>query len=154
MVSGQRVPVAEQAKISFQIGPHYFQDSFLILPTMNSVILANLFFKKHNITIDPTNNLLQLPDLTVQLNQILPEKGKKRYYRKKLSKIPLILTKKVQIAPQSQILLKCSLANSSDQYQSYTGLVIPSDCLEVNVVLFLLRLSAKLTILGKSLFQP
>ena len=28
MASGQRVPVDKQAKISFQIGPHYFQDSF------------------------------------------------------------------------------------------------------------------------------
>ena len=86
MASGRRVPVDKQAKISFQIGPHCFQDSFLILPTMNSVILGN-HFKKHNITIDPRNNLLQLPDLTVQLNQVLPEKGKKRYCTKKLPKI-------------------------------------------------------------------
>ena len=130
LASGQRVPVDKQAEISFQIGPHFFQDSFLILPTMNSVILGHPFFKKHNITIDPTNNMLQLPDLTVQLNQILPEEGKKRYYTKKLPKIPLILTKKVHIAPQSQVLLECSLAKLSDQYQSCTELVIPSDRLE------------------------
>ena len=74
--------------------------------------------------------MLQLPDLTVQLNQILPEKGKKRYYTKKLPKIPLTLTRKVQIAPQSQVLLECSLAKLSDQYQSCTGLVFPSDRLE------------------------
>ena len=30
MASGQRVPVDKQAKIKFQIGPHYFQGSFLI----------------------------------------------------------------------------------------------------------------------------
>ena len=46
MASGQRVPVNKQAKSSFQIGPHYFQDSFLTLPTMNSVILGNPFFQK------------------------------------------------------------------------------------------------------------
>ena len=46
MASGQRIPVDKRAKISFQIGPHYFQDSFLILPTMNSVNLGNPFFKK------------------------------------------------------------------------------------------------------------
>ena len=28
MASGKRVPVDKQAKISFQIGPHYFQDTF------------------------------------------------------------------------------------------------------------------------------
>ena len=93
---------------------------------MNSVILGNPFFEKRNITIDPKNNLLQLADLTVQLNQILPQKGKKRY-TKKLPKIRLILTKKVQIAPQSQVLLECGLAKLSDQYQSCTGLVVPSD---------------------------
>ena len=115
MASGHRRPVDKQAKISFQIGSHFFQDSFLILPTMNSFILGNPFFKKYNITIDPNNNLLQLPDLTVQLNQILPEKGKKRYYTKNSPKILLILTKKIQIAPQSQVLLECSLAKLSDQ---------------------------------------
>ena len=130
MASGQRVPVDKRAKFSFQIGPHFYQDIFLILTTMNSVILGNPFFKKQNITIDPMNNFLQSPDLTVQLNQILPEKGKKRYYTKKIPKIPLILTKRVQIAPQSQVLLECSLAKLSDQYQSCTELVIPSDRLE------------------------
>ena len=86
MASGQRVPVDEQAKVAFQIGPHHFQDSFLILPTMNSVILGNLFFKKHNITIDPRNNLLQLPDLTVQLIKSCLRRVKnviiRRIYRK------------------------------------------------------------------------
>ena len=72
--------------------------------------------------------MLQLTDITVQLNQILPEKGKKRY-SKKSPKIPLILTKKVQIAPQSQVLLEC-LAKFSVQCQSFTGLVLPSDRLE------------------------
>ena len=74
---------------------------------MNRVIFGNPFFNKQNITIDAKNYMLQLPDLTVHLNQVLPETGEKRY-RKKL---PLILTKKVQIAPQSQVLSECSLAN-------------------------------------------
>ena len=61
---------------------------------MNSGILGKHFFKNYNITIDSKNILLQIPDLTVQLNQIFPEKGKK-HYTKKLPKVPLILTKKV-----------------------------------------------------------
>ena len=118
---------------------------------MNSDILSSLF-KKHIITIDPKNNLLQLPDLTVQLNQFLPEKGKKRYTMK-LPKIHFILTKKVQIAPQSQVFLECSLAELCDQYQSCTGLVIPSDRLEDKCSVAL-RLSIKLMILVKSSFHP
>ena len=138
----------KQAIISFQIGSHYFQDSFLILPTMNSVILGNTFFKEHNITIDPKNKLLQLPDLTVQLNQILPEKGKKRYYTKNFPKIPLILTKKVQIAPQSEVLLEC-LAKLSDQFQSCTGLVVPSDRLEDKCSIALTSSLSKIDDTGK-----
>ena len=116
---------------------------------MNSVIPGNLFFKKHNIKIDPKNNLLKLPDLTVQLNRILPEKGKKRYYTKKLPKIPLILTKKVQIAAQSQVLLECSSAKLSDQYQSCTGLVIPSDRLEDKCSIALTSSLSKIDDTGK-----
>ena len=56
MASGQRVPIHKQAKISSQLGPHIFQHSFLFLPTMNSVILGNPFFKIH-IAIDPKKNL-------------------------------------------------------------------------------------------------
>ena len=74
--------------------------------------------------------MLQLADSTVQMNPMLPEKIKKRYYTKKLPKNSLVLTKKVQKASHSQVLLECSLSKDSDQYQSCTGLVIPSDRLE------------------------
>ena len=102
---------------------------FLILPTMIRVLFGKAFFKKRNITIDPRKILLQLPDLTVQLNQIFPENGKKGY-TKKLAKSLLILTKKVQISPKLQLLFECSLAKLSDQYKSCTSLVFPCNRLE------------------------
>ena len=80
MASGQKVTIEKQAKLSFKIGTPTFQDSFLILLTMNSAILRNPFFKKHKITIDPKHNLLHLPELTVQLIQILPDQGQKSKY--------------------------------------------------------------------------
>ena len=64
------------------------------------------------------------------MNQMLPEKSKKRYYTKKLPKISLVSSRKVQIASHLQVLLECSLSKVSDQYQSCTGLVIPSDRLQ------------------------
>ena len=66
---------------------------------MKSVILGNVFFKKHNINNDPKNNLFQLSDLTVPLNLTLLEQGRKRFYTKNLPKITVILTKNVQNAP-------------------------------------------------------
>ena len=124
LASGQKITITKQAKISFQIGPHTFQDSFLILPTMNSSILGNPFFKKHNKTIDPRHNLLHLPDLTAQLNQIPPAQGKKSKYTKKLRKIPLLLTK------QTQTLLDFHFDDNYKSYKNCTGLIIPSDLLE------------------------
>ena len=121
MASGQKVTIKKQAKISFKIGIHTFQDSFLILPTMNSAILGNPFFKKYNITIDPRHNLLHLPDLTVQLNQILPEKGQKSKFTKKLPKLPLLLQKKVYIPPQTQALLECQFDENFEPYKNCTG---------------------------------
>ena len=62
------------------MGPKVFQDSsFQILPTMNSAFLGKLVFKNLTFTSDPGNNLLQLPLITVQPIQILPEKVEKCY---------------------------------------------------------------------------
>ena len=60
----------------------------------------------------------------------MPEKSKKKRYTKNLPKIPLILTKKVRISPQSQVLLECSLSKFSDRYKICTALVNPGDRLE------------------------
>ena len=95
---------------------------------MTSVVLRNPIFKKHKITINPKNNLLQLTDLRVQFNPILPEKMKNVTRRNQRNFF--ILSTKVQITLQSQVLLGCILAKISDQYQSCTGLVIPSGHLE------------------------
>ena len=95
MASGQRVSVDNQVNLPFCIGIHSFTDSFPVLPKMNSVILGNSFFKKQNITIDPKNNLLKLPDFTVQLNEMKPDAGTKRQFVKK-EKYPYSIEQKSQ----------------------------------------------------------
>ena len=59
------------------------------------------------------------------------------------------MTKKVQIAPQSQVPLECSSAKISDQYQSCTGLVIPSDRLEDECSIALTSSLSKIDDTGK-----
>ena len=130
MASGQKIVIDKQAKISFSIGPHFFTDSFLILPTMNSVILGNPFFKKFHITIDPTNNLLKLPDLTVQLNEISAKRCKKRTLTTKIKRIPILLTNKVHLSPQSQKLLECQLDDQYAYLKNCTGIVVPNENIE------------------------
>ena len=96
---------------------------------MSIVIFGNPFFKEYNIVFDAMNNLLQLPDLTVQLNTNVPEKCD-RCYPNELTQDPLILAKKLQIAPQSQKLLESRFAKCSDQYHSCSVLVFPTKRLE------------------------
>ena len=130
MASGQLISIQKQVSLTFSIGLHSFKDSFLILPTMNNVFLGNPFFKKQNITIDPRNNLLKLPDFTVQLSEMKPEQGKKRKFVKKMKKIRFLLSKKTNIDPQQHALLECHLDGFTDQLANCTGMVIPSKDLE------------------------
>ena len=113
MPSGQNLPITIQTKISFQIGSHYFQVRFFILPTRGNVIPRNACFGKINITIDPKKSFLQLPDLTIQLSHILVE-NERKCYTKKLPKFLLFLTEKILTPPQSEVLLEHSLSKFSD----------------------------------------
>ena len=117
MACAQKVPIDRQANILFQIGPHFFQDSFSILPTMKSVFLGNPSFKKHNETIDLKNSLLQISDLPVHLNQILSEKGKKAVLRKKFAENSLDFDKKSSNCTSSQVLLECRLSKFPYRYK-------------------------------------
>ena len=70
---------------------------------------------------------MHLPDLTVQLNQFLPEQGQKSKYT---NKTLLVLTKKVYIPPQTQALVKFRFDDNFESCKQCTGLVIPYDRLE------------------------
>ena len=79
VASGRTVNVLAQMDVNFKVNDHNFQDSFLILPSMNSVVLGNPFFKKYNIEMSPGENLLKLPEMTYQLNEIrIPKEGRRK----------------------------------------------------------------------------
>ena len=112
---------------------YLFQNSFLLLPTINGVNLGwkCSFFKKHIILIGPKINLLQLPDLTVQLNHTLLGHGKKLYL-KKFYEDSIDFHKTFRLASQSHEHLRCTMPNFPEQYKSCTGLVTSSDRLGDN----------------------
>ena len=126
MASGMPINISKAVKITFDITNHEFTDIFLVLPTMNSVIIGNPFFKKNMIWICPAFNLLKLPNLTVQLNEIKP-KGKSIYYLKKLKKIPIFLIEKHALPPNSHQTLECSLKENSENFSECSGVDIPND---------------------------
>ena len=46
VASGRTFKVLAQIEVKFKVNNHVFQDAFLILPSMNSVVLGNPFFNK------------------------------------------------------------------------------------------------------------
>ena len=97
VASGQTVKVLAQVDVKFKVNDHNFQDSLLILPSLNSVVLGNPFFKKFNIEISPGENLLKLPEMTYQLNEIRTPKEDTELHK---VEIQFLCTKKQLSSPK------------------------------------------------------
>ena len=91
---------------------------------MNTIILGNPFFKKNFIDIGPAYNFLKLHEMTIQLNEI-KTKDKKRQTSKKLKKIPILLSNKHELQPNSHQLLECYLDKSFPNLENCSGVIIP-----------------------------
>ena len=104
LASGQLIPVRGRIQLEFSIANNYFQEEFSVLPNPNNIILGNPFFKNNSIEIYPRENLIKLPDLTLQLNEIStqPHKIEKPQYTIRTLEICVI-------APNQQTTLKCNL---------------------------------------------
>ena len=97
-----------------------------MLKTANSIILGNPFFVKHDISILPAKNILQVDDLTI--NEIKPQNETRRVVRFK--KIPFYTSKKQTIAVGEKIMIQCNLAKNTDDLESVSGVVTPNETLE------------------------
>ena len=110
---------------SIFIANNYFKEEFLVLPNTNSIILGNLFFKNNSIELYPRENLMKLPDLTLQLNEISTQAdkiGKPQY--------TIRTSKKCVIAPNQQTTLKCNLESKNKIFADVCGIVEPKVCFE------------------------
>ena len=120
LASGQLIPVRGQIELTFSIAKHSFKEKFLVLPNTNSIILGNPFFKNNSIELYPKENLMKLPDITLQLNEIQPnpteKQAKPQYTVRTLEKIT--------IAPNQQTTLKCGLI-SKKIFTDVCGIVEP-----------------------------
>ena len=66
MAEGVVVNVQKQDIFSFKLAHQNFKETFLVLPTTNSIILGNLFFQKAQYDYMPSP-LLQLNNLIVHI---------------------------------------------------------------------------------------
>ena len=120
VASGRTIKVLAQVDVKFKVNDHNFQDSFLILPSMNSVVLGNPFFKKYNIEISPGENLLKLPEMTYQLNEIgIPKEGRRKIPK---SRYPVFMFQKTTVKPQNQEILYTKIEFSKN-LEGHTGMI-------------------------------
>ena len=92
--------------VQFQINEHKFEDTFLILPSMNSAVLGNPFFRTYRIEISPGENILKLPEMTYEFNEIKARnEGRKTIPERRY---PVVMSQKVIIKPQQQEILQTS----------------------------------------------
>ena len=128
MASGQLVSTDTEVSVPFRLGNQCFNEKFLVLKSANSLILGNPFFKKHNIQICPKNNLLQFPDMMIQVNSI-KETEHENKKTKKLTKIPVLLSKKYILKPGKSTVLECQLQRD-ENLENVTGVAVPNESLE------------------------
>ena len=145
VASGRTVKVFAQVDVKFKVNDHNFQDSFLILPSMNSVVLGNPFFKKYNIEICPGENFLKLPEMTYQLNEIRIPKEGKRIPKIPKSRYPVLMYQKTTVMPQNQEILYTKIEFSKN-LEGHTGMIIPLEEYEINTEL---KLSSSVVTVGK-----
>ena len=70
VASLRNVKVRGQIEVQFKNNDHIFQDTFLKLPSLNSVVLGKTFICKCSFEISPGENILKLSDMTDELNEL------------------------------------------------------------------------------------
>ena len=110
---------------------------------MNSVVLGNPFFRKYSIEISPGDNILKLPEMTYELNEIkTPSEGRKMVPKRRY---PVVMSQKVIIKPQHQEILQTKV-DFRKNLEGHTGMIIPDEDLENSTEL---RLSSSVVTVGK-----
>ena len=94
IAKGNIVPVRKQVLLRFFIGGNVFEETFMV-PDCGERTQWNVFLQKIFVYIDLDNNIVKLPDITLQLRSV---NGK---FKNKL--LELKTTQKVVIQPNKQV---------------------------------------------------
>ena len=129
MASGRLIKIIGKCRNKFQLDKFEFHNEFLVLPAMNSMILGNPFFKKHDIDVCPTRNLLKLPQMTFHMNNIKVEKKRKILQTPKIDIFRR--KKKTKLQPKQQE-INIFKIETDKQYNGISSAVIPDSKLENN----------------------
>ena len=107
--NGESCPVMFKTIIAFDIDKYQFREEFLVLKDMNTPLLGLPFFKYNGIDILTTTGMLQLPDMTVQLNSMLkplqnPDPPKSKSCNKNIN---LFIQTETTLKPFTMEIIEC-----------------------------------------------
>ncbi len=124
--------------ITFDIDKYLFQKEFLVLKDMNTPLLGLPFFKYNAIDILTTTGMLQLPDMTVQLNSMLkplqnPDPPKSKSCNKNIN---LFIKSEKTLKPFTMEIIECE-PEGEWKNKEITGVVEPAKRLETSLNLCL-----------------
>ena len=110
---------------------------------MNNVVLGNPFFRKYTIRINPGENILKLPEMTFELNEInFPGEGRKTNPKRRY---PVVMSQKVIIKPQLYEILHTNV-DFRNNFEGHAGGIISDEDLEISTEF---RLSSSVVTVGE-----
>ena len=70
IANGNLVPVRKQVLLRFYTAGKVFEETFLILPTMGTILIGMSFFEKYSVNLDIKNHLVHFPNhmMSMQLD--------------------------------------------------------------------------------------
>ena len=65
--NGNIVRIRKEVQLRFLLAGKFFDETFIVSPTVGKILISMCFFKEYSVTIDLTNNLVRFSDLSLQL---------------------------------------------------------------------------------------
>ena len=101
IANGNLVPIRKQVLLRFFIAGKVFEEVFLVLPTMGTILIGMSFFEKYSVNLDIKNHLVHFPNHMMSM-QVRQQTNKKF----KTGLIDLYSSCRTIIPPRHQVLIE------------------------------------------------
>ena len=101
IANGNLVPIRKQVLLRFFIAGKFFEEVFLVLPTMGTILIGMSFFEKYSVNLDIKNHLVHFPNHMMSM-QVRQQTNKKF----KTGLIDLYSSSRTTIPPHHQVLIE------------------------------------------------
>ena len=101
IANGNLIPVRKQVLLRFYVAGKVFEETFLILPTMGTILIGMSFFEKYSVNLDIKNNLVHFPNRMMSM-QVREQKNNKF----KTGLTNLCSSNKTVIPPLHQVMIQ------------------------------------------------